>query len=347
MNEIPNEIPLQNAIQALLDLDTPVNARVLYRFSDLEPDELEQLRTVWAELPLWRRKALMEDVEDLSTSDFLLDFAAVGQMALEDSDPAVRLLAVRTLWEYEETRLIQVFLELIQKEQDRDVRAAAATALSRFVYAGEIDEIPPARLKTIEETLFKLAGEGETDQVRRAALESLGFSSREEVVPLIEKAFSSNDKNWKASALLAMGRSANQAWKPSVMSMLESPIPILRAEAARAAGELEITEAVPFLLELLDDPDEDARLASIWSLSQIGGEDVREVLEGLYVENDDEDELDFIESALENLTFTEGVKFMPFFDFPDELQSETDEDQWYSDLEELDDLLDDEEDRSD
>lgn len=342
-----NEIPLQNAIQSLLDLETPLNARVLYRLSDLEPDELEQLRSVWAELPLWRRKALMEDVEELGSSDFLLDFTALGQMTLEDSDPAVRLLAVRTLWEYEETGLISVFLELIQKEKDCDVRAAAATALSRFIYAGEIDEIPPARLRAIEETLLKLTREDETDQVRRLALESLGFSSREEVAPLIEEAFLSSDKHWKASALLAMGRSANQAWKPSVMSMLTSSIPILRAEAARAAGELEIRESVPFLLELLDDPDEDARLASIWSLSQIGGEDVREVLEGLYEESDDESELDFIESALDNLAFTEGVKFMPFFDFPDEVQSETEEDQWYSDLEELDDLLDDEEDRPD
>lgn len=342
-----NEIPLENAIQSLLDIETPVNPRVLYRLSDLEPDELEQLRSVWRQLPLWRRQALIKEIEELGARDFLLDFMAFGQLALEDHDPGIRLLAVRTLWEYEQTELIHVFLSLLQQEQDYDVRAAVATALSRFVYAGEIEEISAARLADIEDALLKLTEEAEADQVRRAALESLGFSSREEVALLIEKAFASNDKNWKASALLAMGRSANPDWKTHVMAMLESPIPILRAEAARAAGELELEEAVSYLLELLDDPNEDARSASIWSLSQIGGEDVREALEGLFEEAEDGGELEFIESALENLTFTEGVKFMPFFDFPDEPKIEADEDQWYSELEELDDLLDDEEDRSD
>ncbi|MCC7129484.1 MAG: HEAT repeat domain-containing protein [Anaerolineae bacterium] len=322
-----NEIPLENVIQSLLDVDTPVNPRVLNRLSDLEPNELEQLRFIWEQLPLWRRKALMEDIEELGAHDFLLDFMALGQLALEDRDPGVRLLAVHTLWEYEQTELIHTFLNLIQQDQDCDVRAAAATGLSRFIYAGEIEEIPAARLAAIEDTLLKLTEEAEADQVRRAALESLGFSSREEVTPLIEKAFASKDKNWKASALLAMGRSANPDWKTHVMAMLESPIPILRAEAARAAGELELEEAVSFLLELLDDPDEYARSASIWSLSQIGGEDVREALEGLYEEADNDDDLEFIESALENLTFTEGVKFIPFFDFPDEPRSEADEDQ--------------------
>jgi len=51
--------------------------------------------------------------------------------------------------------------------------------------------------------------------------------------------------------------------------MLDSPLPSLRAEAARAAGELEIGAAASRLLELLDDPDEATRLASIWSLSQL------------------------------------------------------------------------------
>ncbi|MCZ7552883.1 MAG: HEAT repeat domain-containing protein [Anaerolineales bacterium] len=124
-----NEIPLENVIQSLLDVDTPVNPRVLNRLSDLEPNELEQLRFIWEQLPLWRRKALMEDIEELGAHDFLLDFMALGQLALEDRDPGVRLLAVHTLWEYEQTELIHTFLNLIQQDQDCDVRAAAATGL--------------------------------------------------------------------------------------------------------------------------------------------------------------------------------------------------------------------------
>jgi HEAT repeat protein len=90
----------------------------------------------------------------------------------------------------------------------------------------------------------------------------------------------------------------------------------VRAEAVRAAGELEISEAVPNLLELLDDSNEAVRSAAIWSLSQIGGEGVRERLEQLQEETEDEEEADFIESALDNLAFTEEFQLYSLFDLP-------------------------------
>jgi HEAT repeat protein len=129
---------------------------------------------------------------------------------------------------------------------------------------------------------------------------------------------SEEDKEWIASALFAMGRSANECWQDQVLAMLESNLPILRQEAARAAGELEIRDAVPLLIELLDDPDQNTRLASMWSLSQIGGEGVRDILEQLYEEADDDTEVDLLEASLDNLAFTEDSILMPFFDFPED-----------------------------
>jgi HEAT repeat protein len=108
--------------------------------------------------------------------------------------------------------------------------------------------------------------------------------------------------------------------------MLHSNLPLLRSEAAHASGELEIAEAVPQLLELLDDPDDNTRQASIWSLSQIGGEGVRETLQTLYDEADSDQELELLESALDNLTFNEGLQLMPMFDFP---EGDDDDEDWY------------------
>jgi len=341
MTSLP-EIPFQQTIDALLDVDTPLNARFIYRFSDLEPAEIEQLRKGWPRIPLWRRQALMEDIEKLSSSDFLLDFVSFGRFALADEETQIRLLAIHILMEYEEQQLIPVFLEVLQKDLDPDVRTGAARALGRFVYAGEIEEISQKKLKSIEDALLHLISADEPAQIQCAALESLGYSSRKDVKPLIEKAFKSSDRGWKASALKAMGRSASQVWKPAVMSMLESNFPVLRTEAARAAGELELKAALPFLFEMLDDPDEQARMASIWSLSQIGGEGVREMLVSLIEESEDDKELEYLETALDNLTFTEGGKLMPLFDLPDGSEND-DEDDWL-DEEAMDDLFDDEED---
>lgn len=327
--QTPTEIPFDQLIEALLDADTPLNPRFLYRLSDLEGEELKELRLAWPRIPAWRRQAMLEDVEELNESDMLLSYESLATLALSDDEPKVRIAATRTLWEYEEPRLVPIFLEMLHTDPDAQVRAAAASALARFVYNGEIEKLPQNMLRTIEDTLLSTLNGSEPIEVRRAALESLGYSSREEVDGLIRKAFASDDKHWKASALFAMGRSANLEWQPQVMSMLESNLPLLRSEAARAAGELEIRDAVPLLVDLLDDPDENTRQASIWSLSQIGGHGIMELLQRLYEQADDQD-ADIIESAIDNLAFNEGVPMLPILDIPE--GEDEDEEDWYEEF---------------
>ena len=131
------------------------------------------------------------------------------------------------------------------------------------------------------------------------------------------------------SALFAMGRSANENWGPQVIARLDSERSRVRCEAARAAGELELREAVPQLLQLIYDPDQDVRLASIWSLSQVNGEGVSEELYALYDELEDDEELEFLDNALENLQFTESMNLMPFFDLLDgEVEDLIDNSDW-------------------
>jgi len=321
----PTVIPFQRLLDALQAVDKPFSPRYLYRLSDLEESDLEKLRAIWGKIPVRRRQALMQDVEELSSKDTLLNFVALSRFALQDEDPRVRLLAVCTLGDYEENNLIQVFLQLLKTDGDTEVREAAARALGRFVYAGELDEISATLLRTIEDTLLSVINSEELPGIRRAALEAMGYSSRDEIIPIIETAFTSNDQNWKASAVFAMGRSANIDWQPQIMATLQSKLPLLRCQAARAAGELEISEAIPYLIELIDDPDDDTRLASIWSLSQIGGEGVRETLERMQEETEDDRDYDFLESALENLSFNEDLQLMPLFDFPENNETDLDE----------------------
>ena len=175
---------------SLLDTDRPLPARFLYRFSDLEPADLDKLAVVWPQLPLWRRQGLIEDIEELSNNDTLLDYVAFSRFALKDEDPKVRRSAVNTLWDYEQTDIIPTFLDLLATDSDAGVQAAAVHGLARYVYAGEIEEIPQARLKQIEEALLAALNNPDTpSQVQRAALESLGYSSRAEVPALDQESF--------------------------------------------------------------------------------------------------------------------------------------------------------------
>ena len=86
-----------------------------------------------------------------------------------------------------------------------------------------------------------------------------------------------------ASAIFAMGRSANDAWEDIVISNLQNQYVDVQEEAVRAAGELELQNAREEILELLDDEglDQDVFLAAIWSLSQIGGPGVQEKLDAI------------------------------------------------------------------
>jgi HEAT repeat protein len=146
-------------------------------------------------------------------------------------------------------------------------------------------------------------------------LESLGFSSRPEVPELIEHAFEDDSEEWSASALHAMGRSADDRWAPLVIDRLKDSNLEISREAARAAGELELGDALPGLVDLLQEEDAELRLAAAWALSQIGGEGVEDALEELLERTEDEDEVDLIEDALENLTLTHEMSDLSILDF--------------------------------
>lgn len=319
-----NTIPFPQLVDALLDNEKPFSPVYLHRFSDMSPEDIKKLNEIWLQIDTQRRVTLMEDLSDLNSHDTLVCFDDISKIALHDPDPKVRTEAIDLLWESDDEKLAPQFIDMMYKDPDEVVRAAAASALGMYVYQGELEEIPKALLKKVENALLDVFKQKDTPIVRRRCLESLGYSSRDEVPPLIEKAYQMEDEQWQASALFAMGRSADSQWEEHVLNRLDSRDEIL-FEAVRAAGELEIQAARTPMLNILEDfeeLEEDLRDAIIWSLSKIGGEDVRETLEKIMDEVENEEEVDFIQNALDNLEFTEGANMFGLFDF----EAKTEED---------------------
>jgi HEAT repeat protein len=323
----PSEIPFQELLDALLDEDHPFHPRYLYRLTDLESVDLASLEKTWPRVSVWRRQALLEDLEVIGESDYVLSFEAVGRLGLGDEDPQVRINAIRLLWDFESNDLASIFARMMRADSDAQVRAAAASALGKFVYLGEVDKLPAIKKKDLEESLLEVTRGEDVPLVRRRALEALGYSSLDEIPELIEKAYRSGSRDWLLSALVAMGRSANERWEKRLLPMLENPSTAVRTEAARAAGELELSSARQALLELLQDDDVDVRAASIWSLSQIGGPGVRDALEALQEETEDDEEVDFLEDALDNLAFTEDIGLFSLIDLDDDEDEPDSEDE--------------------
>jgi hypothetical protein len=315
---IPTPIPITKLIDALLDEGTPFHPRYLNRLSDLGPEDAALFAEAWPKVSLRRREALLEDLEEIHLADDLLCFEEVARLGLKDKNPSVRLRAIRILREYELVDLLPTFQNMAERDPDTDVRAEATSALGIYIYMGEVEDISPAKLHRVEGYLLRLLSSQEPVLVKRRALESMGFSSRREVTGFIEKAYASEDMDWVITALYAMGRSADSHWYPKVLKMLTHPHPGVRAEAASAAGELEIKSARRLLLELLEDSDMDVRMAAIWALSQVGGMGVQKALENLLETTDIDEEADQIENALENLGFTEEMQDLKLLDISEE-----------------------------
>src|SRR5262249_40735312 len=151
--------------------------------------------------------------------------------------------------------LVEPFLDYLNNDASEAVRAAAATALGIYVYLGEMEELDEELTERVEDALLAKYNGTDTLEVRRRALESLGFSPRPEIAGAIDQAYESEDELLRVSALFAMGRSLDgERWGETVVADLTHADPQVRFEATRAAGELQLEEAVEALGQLLHDP---------------------------------------------------------------------------------------------
>ncbi len=319
----------QTVLDALLSERKDFPRRYLQEFSDIGALELKTLLEIWPKVKPSRKLTLLEELDALAETDTLVSFDDFARSLLTDPDPEVQTRAIRLLDECEDTKLIPSYLDMLKNDPNVSVRTEAATALHLFVDLGEVEEISETIYHQVEDALLA-AITGEDDvRVRRTALESLGYSSRPEVATLIESAFHRQDPNWQTSALIAMGRSADERWDEQVTRSLVHVDDRIRKAAVQAAGELSLQSARPILLKMLGE-EEDATILSavIWSLSQIGGEDVRTYLENLLdqLADDEEEQIAFLEEALDNLAFTEDLDRFDLLAFdPDDELVELDE----------------------
>ncbi len=309
--------PFETVLDALLDVGIKIEAQHISRLSDLEGESHQKVVAVWPQIALERRLALLEEMDALVEENHILCFESISKIAIHDDDPQARFLAVRSLAIYETTELIPDLLQRVENDSDVNVRAACAFSLGRFAYLGELDQLPAHTVQDVQACLLNIFNGDDEDIVRRQALESLGFITHINIPAIIQEAVESKDVRWQASALCAMGRSCDSRWADQIETMLDNPTPLIRIEAARAAGELSLSSTKLRLLELLDDGIPEMRLAVIKALSQIGGEGINETLNTLLEQTQDDLEADFIQDAVDNLAVNEDNDFFGLVDFDD------------------------------
>jgi HEAT repeat protein len=313
----------QESLEALLDQfsvsEAPLRAALIYRLSDPSAEDLAAFKASWSDILVDRRQLLLSRLVETSEASFDVDFTAVALFTLDDDDQVVRQHAIDLLWENMEPTIMRQIIRMMQMDESPDVRAAAAQSLGRFVLAGELGEIREAVGREASNALLEvcLAGD-EPPEVLRRALESVSYASHDEVDSLIEEASQHTDVRMRASAILAMGRSADRRWDSDVRDALFDDEPEIRFEAARAVGELGMTSAVPRLIEMLDEDDREIQEMVIWSLGEIGGDEAQRALLRLTSREDlDEDLLEAIEDAI-NMAMLGAGHFVAYLFNPDD-----------------------------
>ena len=294
-------------IETLRKKSQPLPVERLPELSDLDPLQVDQLWSIWSEIEPQKRRTLLSELGKLSHLHFEYDFERINRIAIDDEDAEVRRLAIENLWECEDVTLSPKLLEVLQNDPEHPVRAAAATALATFVYLCEVSDLDAGIMRQIEDALLNATSNDQDTNVRLRSIEALGHSSRAEVPLLIQQTYDLGDDDHKKAALMAMGRSANMDWGAVIISEMHNTAPLLRAQAANSAGELELQESVDELIDLLKDVNSDVRIAASWSLGQIGGSRAMQTLTDLLENTDDSDEADLINEALDHAIFIDST----------------------------------------
>lgn len=299
------QITFQSVLDHLLDSKKDIPQAHLQYYSDLDPKSLRLFLDIWPRVTPDRKVLLLDHLLSYLDSDTLVSYEEIGRELLKDADGEVRSRAIGLLAESDDPRLVEPLLNIFLTDSEIAPRIEAADLLGEFVLLGELEELDESTQREIEDALLSIIRSEESASLRRHALEALGYSSRDEAFNIIESAYQREDPIWIASALRAMGRSHDDRWTDSVVAKLLDVDPRIRFAAAEAAGELIISEAAPIMMQMLEDEEEDDDVTSavIWSLSQIGGDDVRVYLLNLLENTDDEDAIKFLEDAIENLDF--------------------------------------------
>ncbi len=302
-------ITFQSVLDHLLDSKKEIPHSHLQHYSDLDPKSLRLFLDVWPSVKPDRKLLLLEELLSHLNSEVLVSYEEIGRALLNDADGEVRARAIGLLAESNDPELVDTLIDIFLNDVDLAPRMESAHLLGEFVLLGELEDLDEKFQRKVEDALMSVIRSEDNPSLRKRALESLGYSSRDEMANMIESAFQRADPTWVASSLRAMGRSHDNRWNDDVVSKLLEEDPRIRLAAAEAAGELSIEEAGPIMLQMLEDEEEDDDVISavIWSLSQIGGDDVRIYLVHLIEQTEDEDLVAFLEDALENLDFNEEL----------------------------------------
>lgn len=309
------ELSFSEVLRELENTET-VRLPLLYRLSDMAPQEFDAFTASWPTWPAKRRRVVARHMADICEENYVVDFAPAFRYLLGDEEPRVRLAALDGLWDSTNLGVVDPIIGMLQNDADAQVRAAAAATLGHYILMGEWGQISKRVAGQIVDALLAHFGrQEEAEVVRRAVLESLGNAGHPAIADLIDRSYNRGNEGMRISAVFAMGLTADRRWMPVILDELRHPDDEMRLEAIRAAGNLGFSDPVDLLVDLLYDEELEIKLATIAALGQIGSDSAYEALQELADDPEAEDLLDAIEEAMEEMEWLGGEIDLNLFEW--------------------------------
>ncbi|MBV7337646.1 HEAT repeat domain-containing protein [Chloroflexi bacterium TSY] len=328
-NSSQSDTTVESLLYGLIGDAEDAEISQLLILSDLSRQNAHLVHQHWNSIPQDRRRSVIQILVNEAEVNLDVHLERLLRITLEDADPTVRALSIRGLCEEQSSDLVGRFIHMLQDDPDQDVRIEAAKALGNYVLAGELNEFDASLAMHAEEELLSMIHSlNEPLELRCASLESVAYSGELGIRQMIEDAYyDSEEEMMRLSALVAMGRSADVRWRGFVRAELQNPSPSMRTQAAISAGELETQTALDDLLRLVDDPEKSVRLAAIFALGRIGGQDATDALETVS-QTSEPDEIKAAQDALEEMAFYANPEGTPLFDETEEDLIDLEIDSW-------------------
>ena len=282
-------------------------------FSDLSEENLAQFRQTWNLLSNKRKEMFFELLLVEFMSNTLMDFSEIALIGLNDEDPIIRRGSLKLLMDNRKSYFLDQLISISKQDPDTEVRLDAISTLGYFLMDMEMAERRNNKAKKVLKTLESLM-ESPDKLTRLRVMEALAYVDHPAIIPLVYASLTSNIDTEIASGLRAVQNSLNQRWAANVIENLDHPNPDVQYEAIKAVGELQLKRARNRILRLLaqfDQLDDDILDATILTASQLGGNQVREMIEMIEeVFEDEEDMVDLFEEAKSNLELVDFQKQM-------------------------------------
>jgi len=302
---------IDQTLEKLADMALTPTHKLLRGLSGLSRTDLAALQRAWPTIDVRRRRQIARALVEMAEDDSEMVFEEVFRIVMSDTDEEARSTAVAGLWESTDERLVDSLITMLQQDPSSMARSAAAEVLGHFCIMAADNRLHGGRDKRLLAALldvFSARGDPvNTTDVRCNALESMAvFGDDERVNAAIRQGYEDPDPAMRAGAISAMGFTFDQTWEPIILRELGSKEPEIRFEAARAAGDLWLENAVPKLVALTQDPDSEVRLMAVGALGEIGGDQAKVTLTQL-LESNDAELRDAAEEGLEDLRLNEST----------------------------------------